>query len=835
MKNMRKNKHFLSKIMNSFLILAFSLTFFNFGVLLDSPSEAKAASLLSESFEDNFLKDWSVWSENSEERSFDIFRSYGSADVSEGSYAMAIESEGNSGDVLSGILLSEDTFDLDASKNYYLSYYVKATQDIEITSFVERADDYTPITNLNTVSITGEWRKQIVYMSPDLSAESILAIGIGNLSDGQTIYFDGIQIFEADIAINTSEVKGVIGEQDKSIRISNISYFDYSDIEVELPYYDNNSSSATLKRFSPTRVESRSIYIDMFAQTYSGIGSVYIRGNLIGQFNYNVELEIDEFVPGLVRADQDLTIIGTGFNPNNTFVVINKLDEDFNKTTQWLSPMYFDSALSQVTVRLPVGVVAGKINAQTSFINVDGEEEVVKSNTISYKVKPVIYGVDWSTRGYEHVGDKLRIKGKGISNNPRVNFYDYEGNEIDSKSAIVVSIDGEETIEVESSELLSEFNITVENYGVESDLINALNYTAKPRITSIKASEYRTNYSNKTKVYAAKVGEEITISGDALNSPDYSVYIEFPGIDSITTTEVLEENLDNKGKKITVIVPEGTQSGYLKVLINGVDSNEFPLEIIPEIISVNPSIIEPGNDIEILASGVGLNLDLAKVHFSLTKKDSLSTAPYSLTQVGNNVLIRVKAPMSISSDASYVGIQYDRWNDDSSAVLNVQPEITKASFDLDKKMLIIQGHGFSVNPRDNVITYKYADENQTVIEPRARILGVYSTEEGQEIRIQIEDDYHYGYVSVAVDGVHSNEANFGPVSIRKIARRVQYVAAENRVAGVLYISGYNFGSNGGVLVGDTWSVVHYRSNFFIIAVVDEADLYKNPVIVAKEE
>ncbi len=44
----------------------------------------------------------------------------------------------------------------------------------------------------------------------------------------------------------------------------------------------------------------------------------------------------------------------------------------------------------------------------------------------------------------------------------------------------------------------------------------------------------------------------------------------------------------------------------------------------------------------------------------------------------------------------------------------------------------------------------------------------------------------------------------------------------------------SFKPAGGVKVGENWATVHYRSNFFIIAVVDQDNLYDNPVIVAKQ-
>ncbi len=234
-----------------------------------------------------------------------------------------------------------------------------------------------------------------------------------------------------------------------------------------------------------------------------------------------------------------------------------------------------------------------------------------------------------------------------------------------------------------------------------------------------------------------------------------------------------------------------------------------------------------------MASGVGQNVALAKVHFKLSKTETEIVIPNSLTASGANTIIRVMAPKAMSSKYTSVNVQYDKWVDNASSVINVKPHVSNASIDMDRKILVIKGYGFSIVPRENVITYKYADENKTEITPRVKYLGVYPTEEGQEIRIKILDNYHYGFVSVRVGEQQSNEANFGPTSIRKIARRLQYVESEDREMGVLYISGYNFGQ-GDVLVGETVASVHYRTDFFIIAVVEPGDLYNDPVVVTKE-
>ena len=281
------------------------------------------------------------------------------------------------------------------------------------------------------------------------------------------------------------------------------------------------------------------------------------------------------------------------------------------------------------------------------------------------------------------------------------------------------------------------------------------------------------------------------------------------------------------------MVPEGALSGYINVRVNGVDSNYIPIEIIPTVISVTPEVVIPGEEIVITAFGVGDNVNLAKISFKAGSKTQ-STVQASAITVGENFsTIRVKAPYDLSYKDTKISLQYDRWTDDGSAVLNIKPHIVRSGINMDNKVLSIIGYGFSINPKENIITYKYADENKTLINPKVRVLGVYPTEEGQEIRIKISDDYHFGHVSIQVGEYVSNEVNFGPISVSSISRRVEEIGTSGQM-GVLYIKGYNFGAEGGVLVGETWADIHYRSDFFIIAVVPEVNLYDGPVIIARE-
>ncbi len=79
--------------------------------------------------------------------------------------------------------------------------------------------------------------------------------------------------------------------------------------------------------------------------------------------------------------------------------------------------------------------------------------------------------------------------------------------------------------------------------------------------------------------------------------------------------------------------------------------------------------------------------------------------------------------------------------------------------------------------------------DHTEVNPKVKMLGITNTSEGQEIKIQILDTYHYGFIKVTVNEDVSNEVSVGPAMISRIERRVQFVNSVQKVMGVLYISG----------------------------------------------
>ncbi len=810
------------------------------GLIIAQKQPAKAAApvnLIKEGdFEGSVGAYWAIWTNNAH-RSYSLFRSY-EAPFGYGSHSLAVEAQGAPEEIgTAGLALkNEASFAVESGKMYYLVFYAKTNSPATVSLTLENANTYEALALPQNLSLNNDWQKFVFIFTPQASSQAIISFAFGNMADGNIFYLDGIRFFLLQAQVATTEVKGYIGETNKFLRMYHIEYFSEDDIEVELPYFDNTTGQISSKRFHPTKRDGKGIYINMYPQTYSGVANVYIQGNLVGRFNYTVIPKLTGFIPSLFRAEQDVTISGSGFNPveNSTWVVITTIDVAGKKHETWLQPHTFDSALSQITVSLPYGIAAGRMYVQTSYTNTADENKTYRSNYLSYKVKPVINHIEWSQRGFDQVGDKMKIYGKGISDHPYVRFYDQQDNLVSTKRARVIEIYTDEVIEVDTPDNLNNLKATVMVSGIESDKAQAIAYLAKPRFNRIKTRHYRPLYNSGQNIQAAKNGEEITLEGEGFYYPGATTSVEFEGANGRFQTAIAPDKIDRHGRWLRVTVPEAARTGYLTVIVNGQHSNYLPLEIIPTVISISPEPIVPGQPITITVIGAGNNINLYKLYFKSGRTSNITVEPTAVNQNGSAVNVQAVAPLAISHNDTKVVVQYDHWLSDETSALTVPPHITNASIDMDTHILVIKGYGFSINPKEDVITYKYADEDHTVVNPKVRILGVYPTEEGQEIRVQIYDDYHYGYVTVTVADQVSNEVQFGPASIRSIARRIEYVKSENKVMGVLYISGYNFGDQGGVLVGTHWAQVHYRSNFFIIAVIDQQYLYDNPVIIARE-
>lgn len=838
-----KNKKIFTRFLRIFVLIAMVISFLPWPAISltgTKKAEAAAINLITDpSFNQDINKTWFLWKGEAINRSYTLARGYDTPFGGE-PYAMTIKAEGPStGRQDAGIVSTDlNRFSVSSGKNYSFSFYAKATSSTRISLFLQRADNYQAISSVQEVAISDTWERKQISFTPNDSGAAALVIVFGDLSENNTLYLDEFNLFENNATLTTLNVSGFIGDQNKSLTIANGNLFTLNELKIELPYLDEQTGLVTTKQFAPKSKKGGIIYFDIPEQTFGGVGKVYAINSVIGQFDYNVLLRISDYGPNPVRADEDLVVYGSGFNPNNeqNFIIVSAINSQGRVSEKWINPHIIDNRLSQVVITLPVGITNGRLSARTYHANLSGASIENKSKTLNYTVKPVIHSLSWSRKGYEQIGDKITILGQGIANRPVVYFYDENDKLISSAGATIKTINETEryeAIEVATPKQLNKLKVTVKVGAVESDKAEALNYSARPILASIKSSRSRKMAISDTQIAAAKVGDNIKLIGQGYKNAT-AIAVNFSGLNGNIKVPVGIDKIDTAGNWLEVTVPKEAQNGQVSVETNGQTSNPLPLEIIPTIISITPLTPWPGEEMSFWTNGVGLDKSLTTVYFKLTNNETVAVAPTSLEKSGDgDVIVKVIAPKAISNDSSVIKLQYGNWLNDQSYSLKTAPYIEGAGIDVDTKILSIKGHGFSNVLAENKIIYKYADG--TIVDPKVKMLSVKNTSEGQEIKIQILDNYYYGRVSVTVKDQTSNEFNIGPAVITRVERRVQFVKAENRVMGVLYISGKNFGTNGDVKVGDVWAQTHYRTNYFIIAVVESADLNKNPVIVTKSQ
>lgn len=823
-------------------IFSIILGLFGIGMAILPVSQANAAGgnlIKNPSFEQgNVDTYWLTWNNQPQTRTYTMFRSY-DAPFGNGSYSAGIDTTGTPGGLYDGGIVTNPTsnpFTVTAGKTYYFSLYTKASTPTTISIYLQKANNLQFLAPAQQVAVSTQWeKKQIAFQVTD-SADAVLGMAFGNMPDNATLYLDGLDLSENNLTVATSTVTGFIDEQ-KTLAIANGSRLTVDDVRIELPYFNPNTNTIETKRFVPMSINGGTARFTLAPQTFSGVGKVYVFDTLIGSFNYNVYTKVTDFSPDPFRPDEDLVVYGSGFHPDATkdSVLITSIAVNGSTSTTWLRPHTVDSSLTQLVVKLPVGLAHDKLQVRTYFTNSAGAIIENRSNMFAYTVQPVIYTVSWTDRGHENVGDKISIQGKGIVYRSTVNFYNEQGQLITRKNATVKKIitgsENYEVIEVATPTTLNKVKVTVTSGPNESEKADALQYIAKPNIASIKTTHRRTLPNSNIVMPAAKVGEVIRLQGNGFKTAT-SASVEFWSIHNrVTTVTVDTSHIDPNGTWVDVTVPAGTQSGLINVQVNGQKSNNTSLEVIPVILSRQPAEPVPGQELTLTVQGSMVEASQITVYFKMPNNQEITVDPLRVEKIGDNVLVTILAPRAIPNQGSTLRIQSGYWLDDNTYRLTVTPTIQQATITSDTKILSIKGYGFATNIRDNKINFKYADG--TVVTPRIQMIDVYTTSEGQEIRLKILDSYYYGYVSVTVGTSRSNEVNIGPAVITRLERRVQYVQSEKRVMGVLYISGRNFGTNGDVRVGRVWAQTHYRSNTFIIAVVEQSELYGNPVIVTK--
>lgn len=781
---------------------------------------------------------WYIWNNQTGTRTYSMYRSY-DVPFGNGSYSAAIDAAGPAGSLYDGGLVTNperNPFTVTAGKTYYFSLYTKASSPTTISVYLHRTDNFQSLGAPQEINVGTSWEKKQVIFRPTETASASLGMAFGTLPANGTLNIDGLDLSENTLALSTKSIGGFIG-QTKNLSISNGNRLTVDDVRIEVPYFNPDTNTMERRSFAPNTMNNGTAAFTLPNQTFSGVGKVYVMNSVVDSFDYNVWVKITDVSPDPVRPDEDLVVYGTGFHPDLTkdFVLVKGIGQNGATYDNWLAPHTVDSALTQLVVKLPVSMNNGALSVRTYFTNLAGNSVENKSNGINYTIQPVIYGVYWSERGREHVGDKIMIYGKGIVNRPVVYFYNQNNVVVAKKNAtikkIVSGTENYEIIEVATPVNLNQMSVTVKVGPNESDKAEALQYTAKPLIKSLRTNHSRKVADTAITLPAAKVGETIRINGNGFKTSG-SAYVEFWSIrNSVITVTVDPTHIDPNGNWVDVVVPVGAQNGQMNIQINGQKSNNMSLEIIPTIVSSQPIEPVPGRDLTLTVQGASLEPSQITVYLKLPNNQEVAVHPSSVVKSGDNVLITILVPRAIPNQGATLRIQYGYWLNDETYRVTAAPHIQEAALNTETKVLTIKGYGFASNANSNKITYKYADG--TVVIPKTKMVGLFTTSEGQEIRIKILDSYSYGSVFVTVGEDRSNEVTVGPAMISRIERRVQYVAAEGRVMGVLYITGRNFGPRGDVQVGRVWATTHYRSNTFIIAVVEQNQLYGNPVIVTK--
>lgn len=781
---------------------------------------------------------WSLWNNNDRERTYTMYRSY-DVPFGTGSHSAVIEATGPTAPLYDAGMVTDaasNPFTVTAGKTYNFSLYTKGSKATTISIYLHRTDNFALLAPAQQINVTTDWQRYQVQFPANATASASLGIAYGSLANSEALYLDALDLSESNFTLSTQDVKGFIGET-KNVTITGGNRLTVDDVRIDLPYFNPLTQTMERKQFVPSQVRNGVATFTMPTNTFAGVGKVYVYGGALEEFNYQVFVKVTSISPDPVRPDEDMVVYGTGFHPNLTqdFVVVSNRGENGTAYEKWLNPHTVDSNLSQLVVKLPVGMLNNKLTARTYFTNKAGTAVENKSNAFTYAIQPEIYSWEWSQRGHEQVGDKITIYGKGIVDRPTVNFYNSDGTVVAKKSAtikrIVSGTENYEVIEVATPVDLNRVTITVKAGVHESEQSGALNFVAKPTIKSISSKNSRTLANSNTKIPAVKVGEKIRLNGNGFKTTT-TAEVEFWSIHGTGKIVTIDStNIDTRGNWVDVVVPAGVINGQVNVKINGQKSNNFSLEIIPTIVSTTPTQPVPGENIIITTQGIGLDASQTQVRFKAPNSEEVVVQPTSVVKSGDNVVLTVMTPRALPASGTTLSVQYGYWLNNETFRVGVAPHLDQADMNRATKILTLQGYGFASNAKDNKLTFKYADG--TVVATEHKIMSITTTSEGQEMKVKILDDYYYGRIYVTVAETPSNEVGVGPAMITRLERRVQYVQANDRVMGVLYISGRNFGPQGDVRVGDVWATTHYRSNTFIIAVVERADLYKNPVIVTR--
>ncbi len=323
----------------------------------------------------------------------------------------------------------------------------------------------------------------------------------------------------------------------------------------------------------------------------TGKVSVTVGVNKSNEIDFTIVPHISSISPTASTIGTEISIIGSGFGLTRSSSIAT-----FNSKNAVTFNLWCDTLIK---VLMPLGAETGKLSVTASY---------QKSNEVDFTVIPFIANIN-PTSGI--IGDEITIIGNGFGSTEGMSFVTFStanGTEYARWSDTLIKV------KVPTGASTGKLSVTASL--MKS---NEKDFTVIPHINNISPT-------------AAKIGDNITISGNGFGSTQGTGFVSFTGGNA---TEIISWN----DVLIVVKVPAGALTGKMSVTASGQKSNEKDFLVIPQITGTSSTWGYVGDEITISGTGFGTSRDTSKVSFGTTNASDFTS--WSSTQ------IRVKVPSGV--------------------------------------------------------------------------------------------------------------------------------------------------------------------------------------------
>lgn len=304
------------------------------------------------------------------------------------------------------------------------------------------------------------------------------------------------------------------------------------------------------------------ISVKVPAAAESGTISVEVNGALTNTFNFSVT-KIDSIDKQKCVAGGVLKIFGNGFG--HTKGSSKVLFDGLNSSVVEASVNQGVWSMNTVEVIVPYGAVSGNIRFEVGGIN---------SAAYPYKVLAISSMTPYSGT----VGREVTISGSGFGDFQAAgDVVRFNGIGVDAGDYIEWS---DKIIRVRVPSNATSGGVTVTSGGIESNgfLFNVV------KITSISPESFT-------------AGTDVTVNGSGFGTNSSAAAVYFNDIKAVTISSIVDSSL-------VVKAPAGIIKGSLKVVVNGVSSNEKAYKLL-KINSITPTFAARGATVVISGEGFG--------------------------------------------------------------------------------------------------------------------------------------------------------------------------------------------------------------------------------------